>query len=407
MNVCLIMNGNRYPPDVTWGIGAVTSELAHGLKKMGHNPVVIAESSGAPSYDYTENGVPVYRIRPYVLPNEASKLRRLAHPLSYAWQTWRLLQKIGPGYQFDIIEASSAHFPGLFNAYLPPKGANGKTIPQVTRLYTTYNDIFTAHGEKYGSTTRALVELEAREVRRAPVAIANSASHADSYARYHKVARNKIRVIHLAAPNLEYYETHQPAEYPHDPAKVRFLYVGRLELKKGPLEMLQAFNNLAKLDEFKGAELHYVGQDSVVKDGMTTQQYAQQILSEDVRQRVFFHGEVSNEELHEQYGRCDIYVSPTYFESFGLVVLEAMIFGRPVIASRVGGIPEIVKEGETALLVPHKNVEALTEAMLELARDPAKREQMGRAGRERALQDFSHHQMLEKSLQAYREAIRN
>ena len=90
------MNGNRYPPDITWGIGAVTAELAHGLKKMGHNPVVVAELAAAPSYHYREKDVPVYRLRPYVLPNEASKWRRLAHPLSYAWQVRQLLRKIGP-----------------------------------------------------------------------------------------------------------------------------------------------------------------------------------------------------------------------------------------------------------------------------------------------------------------------
>lgn len=404
MNICLIMNGNRYPPDITWGIGAVTAELAHGLQKMGHQPVVIAESAGAPTYHYIENEVPVYRVRPFVLPNEASKFRRLAHPLSYAAQVWRLLHRIGPRHQFDIIEASSAHFPGLFNAYLPQHNRSGN-IAQVTRLYTTYNDIFAAHGEKYGKVTRALVELEAREVRRAPLAIANSAAHADAYARYHGVARDKIRVVHLAAPNLEYYETHEPPVYPRDSERLRFLFVGRMEAKKGPLEMLLAFNNLAQLDEFSSAELHYVGQDSTIKDGQTTQQYAQARLSEAVRRRIIFRGEVSNTELYEQYARCDIYVSPTYTESFGLVVLEAMLFGRPVIASRVGGIPEIVKEGETALLVPHRDVAALTAAMLELARDPARREQMGRAGRQRALANFSHHQMLEKSLAVYREAM--
>ena len=193
--------------------------------------------------------------------------------------------KSGPQYQFDVIEASSAHFPGLFNAYLPPR-TNGKKVPQVTRLYTTYNDIFTAHGEKYGSVTRALVELEAREVRRAPLAIANSAYHADAYSRYHKVDRAKVRVIHLAAPNLEYYEEHQPPAYPHDPQRLHFLYVGRMEAKKGPLEMLLAFNKLAQMSEFSEAELHFVGKDSQIKDGLTTQEYAASHLAEDVRRRI-------------------------------------------------------------------------------------------------------------------------
>ena len=88
------------------------------------------------------------------------------------------------------------------------------------------------------------------------------------------------------------------------------------------------------------------------------------------------------------------------------MILEAMIFSRPVIATRVGGVPEVVKEGETALLVPHKDVEALVRSDDRVRTRSQRREKMGHAGRTRALTDFSHRQMLEKSLAVYEDAIK-
>jgi glycogen(starch) synthase len=85
---------------------------------------------------------------------------------------------------------------------------------------------------------------------------------------------------------------------------------------------------------------------------------------------------------------CEFFVLPSRMEPLGIVNLEAMAAGKPVIASRVGGVPEIVSEGETGLLVPSENVEALARAMARLAEDPSLRERLGEAGR-RAVMEFT------------------
>jgi len=85
----------------------------------------------------------------------------------------------------------------------------------------------------------------------------------------------------------------------------------------------------------------------------------------------------------------DIYVHPAAEEAFGLVIVEAMYAGLPVIASRVGGIPDVVEEGKTATLVPDKNPEMMANAILALARDAEQRRQFGEAGRARATQLFT------------------
>ena len=87
----------------------------------------------------------------------------------------------------------------------------------------------------------------------------------------------------------------------------------------------------------------------------------------------------------EAVRRCSMLVSPSLVpETFGMAALEAMSYGRPVIASSIGGLPELVVDGVTGLLVPPGDPNALRAALAELAGDPARRDTLGRAGKTRA-----------------------
>jgi starch synthase len=98
-------------------------------------------------------------------------------------------------------------------------------------------------------------------------------------------------------------------------------------------------------------------------------------------------------------------VVPSLGEGFGMVALEAMERGRAVVASDVGGLPEIVEAGVTGLVVPPRDAPALADAILELARDPARAAAFGAAGRERALSAFSQDRCTERIEQLYRTAL--
>ena len=102
----------------------------------------------------------------------------------------------------------------------------------------------------------------------------------------------------------------------------------------------------------------------------------------------------------------DLFVLPSLWEGFGLVLLEAMAAGRPVVASAVGPIPEVVVDGESGLLVPPGDPEALARAIVRVLEDAVLAERLGRAGRARVEQVFGLDRMVERTDALYQELVR-
>jgi glycosyltransferase involved in cell wall biosynthesis len=107
----------------------------------------------------------------------------------------------------------------------------------------------------------------------------------------------------------------------------------------------------------------------------------------DLKAVVTFTGFQSN--VLEYLADCDVVVLPSIMEGFGIVLLEAMGMGKPVVASRVGGIPEVIEDGATGILVPPANPQKLAEALILLLKDSTLRQTMGKAGKVRVERDFS------------------
>jgi len=103
---------------------------------------------------------------------------------------------------------------------------------------------------------------------------------------------------------------------------------------------------------------------------------------------------------------ADIFVGPSLYESFGLVYLEAMMFAKPVVACRTGGVAEVVEAGVTGLLAEPGDPETLYECLAALIGDAGMRARFGTAGRSRYLEHFTREKFTARTLECYRQVIR-
>lgn len=117
-------------------------------------------------------------------------------------------------------------------------------------------------------------------------------------------------------------------------------------------------------------------------------------------------GTLPNSEIARFYQNLDVVVVPSRQESFGVTAVEGSACARPIIASRVGGLPEVVLDGETGIMVEPENIGKLTEAMKRMIEHPEERERMGRAGREFVLRNYDWEENVTKMEEVYREVLR-
>jgi glycosyltransferase involved in cell wall biosynthesis len=138
------------------------------------------------------------------------------------------------------------------------------------------------------------------------------------------------------------------------------------------------------------------------KDAGTYAARLKAILSPTVAAKVTFLGYLPHADLADRYADADIFAFPPLNdEAFGLPVLEAMAAGTPVVASRSGGIVDIIRDGETGMLVPKNDAQALADAMIALIENSGRAENMGQAARKRALDLFSWERVAERMYTVY------
>lgn len=171
---------------------------------------------------------------------------------------------------------------------------------------------------------------------------------------------------------------------PNDPVVI--LFTGVLMPTKGVHILLEAFARV--LAQGANARLELMGRWGSPEFQQECEQLVKHHGMED---RVQFLGVRSGSEKLEHFAGCDIFCFPSYFgsESFGLVLIEAMQFAKPVIATQWRGIPSVIEEGENGFMVPIKDAEAVAEKLMILIDDPAQRRRMGEAGRRIFVERFT------------------
>jgi glycosyltransferase involved in cell wall biosynthesis len=263
-----------------------------------------------------------------------------------------------PVFLWNFRRAAATREADLVHAHWLAAGAVAMTLrkPYVVQVWGTDVEL-----------ARRVSWLARPVLRRARLVVAASQSLAEA-AR--ELGARDVRVVPSGVAIPE--SVGPPEEPPH------VLYVGRLSAEKGVLELVEAA---------RGLPLRVVG------DGPLRAQVPDAV------------GFVPPGELGPWYERAAIVAVPSRREGYGVVAREAMAWGRPVVATAVGGLLDAVVDGETGLLVPPRNVAALRAALERLLRDAELRARLGAAAREKAQRELSFDAAADALLHVYEDAL--
>ncbi len=194
-------------------------------------------------------------------------------------------------------------------------------------------------------------------------------------------------------------ELDRAERHPHE--DVRILFVGALCEPKGVPELFQALDHLMSTRPNLTARL--VGHRQFPGQYEKITRLHQSLKHCD---RIHLLGERFGAELAQEYKNADIFTLPSHWEGVPMVILEAMSAELPVVATRVGGIPDVVQDGENGFLVEVKDEEKLCSALARLIDDASLRKQMGAKNREKALREFGIEKFLTHCDNLYQEILR-
>jgi glycosyltransferase involved in cell wall biosynthesis len=179
------------------------------------------------------------------------------------------------------------------------------------------------------------------------------------------------------------------AKFPHTSLKI-IGAIGALPLSY--IVGLSSDLNIAKLTEF-------------YEDGRDYTDLLRERLPAELKEKVTFTGAIPHAQLLNHYHEADVLINPSLSESFGMSLAEAMASEKPVVATRVGGMQEVVEEGKTGFLVDEGDAESLANAVIRLLEDEQLRREMGKAGRERVIALFAWEQVSNQLTTLYQDLL--
>jgi glycosyltransferase involved in cell wall biosynthesis len=193
-------------------------------------------------------------------------------------------------------------------------------------------------------------------------------------------------------PNFVSISDHGPD---HDATSRTICYVGRLSKEKGVSTLIDA------MEKLPGVQLEIVG------DGPLRQELERKVRSAGV-ENISFLGHISGEEFKKAIRRCRFAVSPSeWYENNPRSIIELFAWGKPVVGARIGGIPELVRDGETGLTFEPGNAADLTAKISELICDPARFMSMGSRARQWVREELNSDKHYQRLLDIYRQAAKN
>lgn len=380
------------------GIASYVSALGGELVRRGHRVSVLARGADRPAVD--QHGL---RVIPLALGNLHWYLYRLRAPspavlpireLEWSWAIRRAVDRLHTTDPIDLVEGSE-------NGALLLGAARRLRPPLVMRLHGD-SYMFTKYsGRPVPVGIRINRRLTNRALRRASGATAPSRFQSLEFSQALRWREGRIQVLPNPISPWLLGQALQQTRAEAGQGSCTVLYAGRLEYCKGLLPLLRSAPIVA------GAfpAVRYLiagGRHSSIDD----EQLGQALDAGDARRHVQLLGHVYWSQLIDLYAQATVFVAPAFYESFGISILEAMACGLPVVASTAGGIPEVVEDGVTGILVPPGDPQALAEAIVRLLREPELRVRMGQAGRARVLARFTAECVADQTLVFYQDVSR-
>ncbi len=400
--MCLI--SEEFPPETGWGgIGTYTYILARALVRLGHRVQVVARAWGSDKVEDID-GVCLHRIGiPEPSWRRGSRFLSLLFYDTRGILLWNLrvarrLGQISRAAPIDVIEAPEYRAQGLLTT-LRRRGR-----PVVVKLHTpaflcrTLDEVV---AERTAWDVKTCENLEYRFARRASMLTSPSRKLAEDVARHWRLDSGKIRIV----PNPIDSDLFRPSgsRLPED---LTILFVGRIERRKGVETLIEALPSI--LRRLPNVRLRLVGSDHRSgPGGLSMTRHLKRRLKElgIPESSVQFVGPVDRTTLPAWYGSAAVVVVPSRYENFPYTCLEAMACGTALVASDVGGIPEIVTHGMDGILVPPDQPYAMAAAIADLLASPSRRRELGGQARNTVAERFSETVVCAETVGAYRSAL--
>ncbi len=370
-----ILLATPYYPPKTGGVENYVWNLAHQLRTRHDRRVVIATTAGPGEMTGRSDGEygPVYRI--------SAPMRLSNTPVGTGWV--RALRRIVDAERIGLVNGH-APVPMFADAAARAGGDTPFVLTYHTGRMRTGGLLANAVCATYEHTVLARTAAHAREI-----VCASDYVTADQP----ELFAGRSTVITPGA-DLSLFT---PSPVPDDP---RIVFAASLEpgtAYKGLADMLRAVARL--IPDLPGVHLDVLG------SGSAAGAYLELSSRLGLQGHVTFHGRLEGRALADAYGRARVLALPTHYDSFPTVIVEAMACGRPVVSTRVGGIPSLVTHGQDGLLVEAGDLPALAGALGEVLRSDELAQRLGRAGRRYAERELSWQRQGDRTAEVFDRAL--
>jgi glycosyltransferase involved in cell wall biosynthesis len=373
------------------GLSLHALTLSRELKARGHEVEVLTMKDGPLVPEFERAGIPLT-----VIPFEGYELRR--HPLLIPQGVLKvrdLIREMAP----DVVHTHGprAHFSASAAARLA-----GRPV-LVASAHGSYTQFIVGHEEEMSATRRGMRKLQFGTVDRMTAALVDCMI-AVCYATRNDLVQGlgvssaKVTVVHNGIEDQNVSPERAAAirdEFGFDKRHKLAVYVGRIAMHKGSRDLIEAFELVAS----RVPEARFL----IVGEGPMEEELRRRVQEGSLAGKAFFTG--SRTDAIDIIAAADLLALPSLSEGLPLTLLEAAMLGRPMVAYEVGGMPEVVRPGETGLLAPVGDAVRFAGAIIDLLYEDTGREQMGLAARALWEKEFTAGKMVDRMESIYAELL--